>query len=97
MPSNVGLIIGIGLLVLFVNAMIASNMSDSAHEKGHDKRRYFHLCFWLGIFGCLCVTALPDRVANEQREQLLAQLQYANSTKYQGTNVTMQDAELPPL
>lgn len=54
--SAIGLIV-----VLVVNYVIADNFMTIAQDKGHNERKYFHFCFWLGIVGYLMVVALPDR------------------------------------
>lgn len=49
------------IILLVLNFIIAREFSRIAEEKGHDGRRYFHFCFWLGLVGMLMVIALPDR------------------------------------
>lgn len=95
-------------IVLLIHGMLASEMSDSAKSKGHSKRRYFHLCFWLGIVGYLCVLALPDLKDREQRERIIALLQSSQSPyeaslspshplrRHRG-GPAPRNAELPPL
>ncbi len=57
-------------LILFgVNGFIASKASDIAQDKGYEKRLYFHLCFWFGIFGYLLVCAMPDLELRKQLKQ----------------------------
>lgn len=48
-------------LLLGLNFIIAREFSRIAKDKGHNGRRYFHFCFWLGLVGMLMVIALPDR------------------------------------
>lgn len=95
-------------VVLLILGMLASEMGDSAESKGHSKRRYFHLCFWLGIVGYLCVLALPDLKAREQRERILALLE-SSQTPYEANlspshpllrhrgGPAPRNPELPPL
>ena len=53
--------------VVFCNALLAIFMEDAAKKKGYSKDAHaFALCFWLGIFGCFYVMALPDL---KQRQQ----------------------------
>jgi hypothetical protein len=60
---------GIGILIVLIVAAlalwlaiyVAKQFAQVALEKGHTGKRYFHLCFWLGIVGYLLVIALPDR------------------------------------
>lgn len=40
---------------------------EVAEKKGHHDKKYFWICFWLGIVGFLLVIALPDR-SNGQAE-----------------------------
>ena len=55
------------LLIYFaINALIASKFNDVAHMKGYGPEMHcFAMCFWLGILGCLYVSALPDRGTRE--------------------------------
>ena len=49
------------LVAVLINAAIAFFMESAAIQKGHGKEAHaFAMCFWLGIFGCLYVIALPD-------------------------------------
>lgn len=34
---------------------------EVAEEKGYHSKKYFWICFWLGLIGYLLVIALPDR------------------------------------
>ena len=60
---------GIGILIVLIVAAlalwlaiyVAKQFAQVALEKGHTGKRYFHLCFWLGMVGYLLVIALPDR------------------------------------
>lgn len=49
------------IILLVLNFIIAREFRRIAEDKGHDGRRYFHFCFWLGLVGMLMVIALPDR------------------------------------
>lgn len=44
---------------------LASNLADEFYEvaraKGYDDRKYYRVCFWLGLPGYLLVIALPNR------------------------------------
>ena len=67
------IIVLVGVLIL--NGFLASNASDIAADKGYPKRKWFHMCFWLGIFGYLLVIAMPDlnlRNTLEQTNKLLS-------------------------
>ncbi len=48
-------------LIIWINYLIANAFYGIACEKGHDERKYFHFCFWLGAVGYIMVAALPDR------------------------------------
>lgn len=49
------------IILLALNFIIAREFRRIAEDKGHNGRRYFHFCFWLGLVGMLMVIALPDR------------------------------------
>jgi len=85
------------IVIIGVHCFLASEMSDSAKSKGHPKRKYFYVCVCLGLFGYLCIIALPDLKAREQREQLLAQFQNDKSTTKENIHALIQDDKLPPL
>lgn len=57
----VPLVILLALLAIWF--FICTEFRRLAIEKGYRSIRYFHLCFWLGIFGMLIVIGLPDRKA----------------------------------
>lgn len=49
----------VGLVCLWI--YLANRFYDVAVMKGHRERKYFWICFWLGLVGYLLVIALPDR------------------------------------
>lgn len=51
----------IALAALFINIVVASEFAGIAEMKGHNRRRYWHFCFWFGFIGYFMVIALPDR------------------------------------
>lgn len=56
----------VGLVILIViNSLIAGEFANIAAEKGFERRRYWHFCFWLGFVGYLIVIALPNRNLTE--------------------------------
>ena len=69
--SVFGILLGI-LLVFGVNILFGALMNSAAHKKGHTGSGVFWLVFFFGIFGMLYAIALPDLVAQRQREDLLA-------------------------
>lgn len=79
------LVVAVACIVLWY--VIARKMSEMAEAKGHDRRSYFHWCFWTGIWGFLIVFALPDLTVREQNKELLKALERMN------TNAAMPSAE----
>ncbi len=64
-----GYIIGI-IVLLVVKGLLASNASDIAQDKGYEKRKWFHMCFWLSLPAYLIVCAMPDKnLAEAMRQQ----------------------------
>lgn len=53
------LLLGIALICL--NYFLAKWFFEAAEAKGWHSRKYFWICFWLGLVGYLLVIALPDR------------------------------------
>ena len=47
--------------LLWLDWYLANQFSAAARQKGHHDRKYFWICFWLGLVGYLLVIALPDR------------------------------------
>lgn len=67
----IGIIIGLPVLAV-VNAILAALMNKAAVLKGYGED--YHIwaaCFWLGIFGCLYAIALPDKIAQNQNQQII--------------------------
>ena len=56
-------------LYLCLNGLLASNASNIAKEKGYEKDKWFHMCFWLGPVAYIIVAAMPDKVLRENQEQ----------------------------
>lgn len=47
-------------------------MKQAAYAKGYDDNAHaFAMVFWLGVFGCLYVIALPDLRIREQNEKII--------------------------
>ena len=55
-------------------------MNAIAISKGYENSHAFILVFFFGVFGMMYVMALPDLIARQQREDILAML----LTKEQG-------------
>ena len=63
-----GYIVGI-IVLLVVKGLLASNASDVAQDKGYEKRKWFHMCFWLSLPAYLIVCAMPDKNLTEAMRQ----------------------------
>ena len=46
---------------LAINGFLASNASDVANDKGYEKAKWFHMCFWLGPLSFVIIAAMPDK------------------------------------
>ena len=71
------------IVVLCLHGYLASNASDMANEKGYEKRKWFHICFWLGPIGFIIVASMPDLVIRKNQNQtneLLGKLLEAYNT-----------------
>lgn len=51
---------------LTLDYFIAKWFSEAAEDKGYDNRKYFWICFWLGLTGWILICALPDRGVSSQ-------------------------------
>ncbi|WP_287552223.1 hypothetical protein [Dialister sp.] len=73
----IGWIIGAIVVVAIINVFIAQMMSFAASEKGYDssESHAFLMCFFFGIFGCIYVAALPDKVSHEQNGKIVKNIQ----------------------
>ena len=74
-----GGVVAIYIIILIVglclNGYLASNASDIANDKGYDKRKWFHMCFWLFPLAYIVVAAMPDLKLREQQAQTITLLQ----------------------
>lgn len=61
----VALIIG-----LILDYFIANWFAQIAADKGHPEKKYFWLCFLLGLIGYILVIALPDRGNHQSHNDL---------------------------
>ena len=90
------------IVVLFIWAYAASEMSFNAEDKGYDKSKYFHICFWLGLPGYLIVLGLKDKTkenisSTQNLEQLISIInQQTNSTSSSAHNQSA-SSDLPKL
>ena len=71
-------ICSIGLIVILcLNGFLASNASDMANDKGYGKRKWFHMCFWLGPISYIIIAAMPDQAMRSKQDEtnkLLSQM-----------------------
>lgn len=49
------------ILAIVVSYIVAEAFYEAASDKGYNSRKYFWMCFLLGLVGYLLVAALPDR------------------------------------
>ncbi len=69
------------LVVYFIlNGVLASKASDVANDKGYEKKKWFHICFWLGPVAYIIIAAMPDKMLREQLSQLFASINDAGIT-----------------
>lgn len=81
--AGIGYLFVILIVVLCVNGYLASNASDMAKDKGYDKDKWFHVCFWLGPIGFIIVASMPDQVMRQKQDEtneLLAKILEAYNT-----------------
>ena len=57
------------IVVLCLNGLLASNASDMANDKGYEKKKWFHMCFWLGPISYIIIAAMPDQVMREKQDK----------------------------
>lgn len=72
--------------VLCINGYLASNASNMANDKGYEKRKWFHMCFWLGPISYVIVASMPDRRMQKIGENMI-KLQQEMITKLDGMGV----------
>lgn len=71
------IILGVCVVLYFlVNLILAKFFKQVAYAKGFDDKCHaWALVFWLGIFGCIYVCALPDLTLRKQNAEVLSHLQ----------------------
>ena len=57
------------IVVLCLNGFLASNASDMANDKGYKKRKWFHMCFWLGPISYIIIAAMPDQAMRSKQDE----------------------------
>lgn len=91
------------IVALCLNGLLASNASDMANDKGYDKRKWFHMCFWLGPISYIIIAAMPDltmRAKQDETNKLLSKMIDAfNTTAEKQTQNRREDVStyLPEL
>lgn len=80
------------LVYLFTWVYCAKLMADTAVMKGYNAAdmHLWAICFWLGIFGYLYVLSLPDKIVQEQNQQIIKLLEEKLSNK-------IEEYDLPEL
>ena len=77
----------ISIIIYFlVNFILASLMNPVAADKGYENSNVFVVVLLFGAGGILYVISLPDLVARQQREDILALLLEQNEENKNGTN-----------
>lgn len=61
-------------VVLILQYFMAKWFFEAAEAKGYHNRKYFHIAFWLGLWGCLLIIALPDRGDGQNAAEELPEL-----------------------
>lgn len=49
------------IVCLVVDFFLAGQFAEAAVAKGYTDKKYYWICFWLGLPGWLLVIALPNR------------------------------------
>lgn len=57
------------IVLLCLNGYLASNASDMANDKGYEKRKWFHMCFWLGPISYIIIAAMPDQAMRAKQDE----------------------------
>ncbi len=89
-------ILVLGVLVA-LNGLLAGNASSIAEEKGYEKKKWFHMCFWLGLFSYLMIIAMPDKKIRQQNEEMLRLQQEMVSRLGNNEPSRNEEFELPEL
>ncbi len=59
----------VGIVVLCLNGLLASAASDIADDKGYEKNKWFHMCFWLGPIPYIIIAAMPDLKLQRKQDE----------------------------
>lgn len=49
------------ILLIWIDYLVSNEFYLAAQAKGYARKKYFWICFLLGVIGYLLVIALPDR------------------------------------
>ena len=69
----------IGIVAFCLHLLVCSELADSAEAKGHDRRRYWHFCFWLCIPGYIVAAGLADLTLQHQLRNLTSKMEEQNN------------------
>lgn len=59
------------LIAVILNVILAKNAEAIAEKKGHNGRKWFHICFWLAPVSYVLVAALPDLNLLKKQEETI--------------------------
>ena len=65
---NLTIIVLVIIAYLIINGILAGSAGDIVADKGYDERKWFHMCFWLGLFAYLVIAGMPDLKLRQQLE-----------------------------
>lgn len=68
MDDSTLIFLGLVLLILsiWIDYLVAKEFCVAAKLKGYSEKKYFWICFLLGLVGYLLIIALPDRGDNQR-------------------------------
>ena len=68
-----------GIVGFCLHLSACSELANSAEAKGHDRGRYWHFCFWLGIPGYIVAAGLADLTLQHQLRNLTSKMEEQNN------------------
>lgn len=83
--------------LLAIHGFLASQASNIAEEKGYEKKKWFHMCFWLSLPSYLLVIAMPDRKIRKQNEEMIRLQEEMVARLGNGEAAQSKEFELPEL
>ena len=69
----------VGIVGFCLHLLACSELANSAEAKGHDRGRYWHFCFWLGIPGYIVAAGLADLTLQHQLRNLTSKMEEQNN------------------